>query len=145
MKGKYPLTRVKLNSLLLHLLSHPEVTLAYRKLKCNEAEVGWLDVMPPTKIIVWVDANSNPLDHISSVIHELLHVVLYPMYIGRLTDDYAEVMILAYEADLYKYVKSTKGVVNKWTSAINAKLTDPETTSVPEQKGTTNGNDLILP
>ena len=90
----------------------------------NEGFIVWDDIMPPTNITISVDANENPTDHISTVLHELLHVTLFPLYIGRMVDDYAEVMVLAYEKDMYAYVKKSKDRLARWNDIIGGKLAE---------------------
>lgn len=82
-------------------------------------------LLPPRNIYITVDANDDPLKHISTVIHELFHVVLYAAFFGWFTDDYEEVGILAYEQDMYEYIKKSPERVKRWTELIGEKLQEP--------------------
>lgn len=82
----------------------------------------WDEVFPPTNIRIKVDANNG--DHVSSVIHELLHVVFYDMLYGRLDAKLDEVVILALERDTYEYVKKVPSRYLIWDQLINRKLSE---------------------
>lgn len=125
MRGNYPLTRPKMHRALLQLLAHDEVRLTYKGMVKREGFADWDDIMPPTNITILVDANTNPLDHVSAVIHELLHVTLYPSFVGRLADDYLEVAVLAFERDMWAYVKRSPARLAKWYELIQRKLERP--------------------
>ncbi len=90
---------------------------------------NWHDVHPPTNIDIGVDANqqTGALDHISTVVHELLHVVFLPMCLGWLTDEMEEIVILALDADITAYIRKSPKRLHVWEEAIAAKLkeTDP--------------------
>lgn len=133
MRGNYPLTRPKLHRVLLDLLRHDEVRLRYKAMRKNEGFVDWDDIMPPTNITIDVDANTNPTAHLSAVVHELLHVAFYPMLVGRMSDEFSEVGILAYERDMYAYIQRSPSRVAKWTAAIEAKLKAKEAAGEPVQ------------
>ena len=123
MRGNYPLTRVKMHRVLLELLAHDEVRLTYKGMVKREGFADWDDIMPPTNITLLVDANTNPTSHLSAVLHELLHIALYPCFVGRLHDDYLEVSVLAFETDMYQYVKRSPARLAKWNALIEKKLT----------------------
>lgn len=125
MRGNYPLTRVSLHRVCLDLLAHHEATLSYRHSPNNEGFVDWDEVVPISCIHLFIDANTSPLDHISAVLHELLHVVLCNCFIGRMSDEYQEVAILAYERDLYDYIKRSPARLKKWQTLIRSKLSVP--------------------
>ena len=124
MRGNYPLTRPRLHAVLLELLEHGEVRLRYRAMSDNEGFVDWDDIMPPTNITIDVDANTNPTAHVSAVVHELLHVALYPMFCGRMSDDYAEVAVLAYERDMFEYIRKSPARMARWMATIEVKLSN---------------------
>jgi hypothetical protein len=88
----------------------------------------WNEIMPPTDIKIRVDANQQTgnVDHIGTVVHELLHVVVYPMSLGRLCDDLDEVMTLALDAHMVAYIRKSPKRVAAWTEAINQKLIDSD-------------------
>src|SRR5713226_5404038 len=124
MKGKYPLSRAKLNQVLLELLAHPEVKLTFSTMLAQQGLSNWFDVHPPTNIDIKIDANQQTgvMDHISTVIHELLHVLFCTMFLGWVDEDLEEVAILAYDADILAYVRKSPKRLHRWEEAINAKL-----------------------
>lgn len=126
MRGNYPLTRKKLHAALIELLEHPEVRLRYSTMTAQQGHSLWDDITPPTNIVLRVDANRAPLDHLSTVIHELAHVVLRTMFVGFVADDLEEVMVLAIERDLYDYVKRSRQRLERWNEAIKSKLPEGE-------------------
>jgi hypothetical protein len=97
--------------------------------------VVWDTVLPPRDISITIDANDDPLQHISTVIHELFHVVLYVAFFGWFSDDYEEVAILAYERDMYEYVKNSPQRLAKWTALIECKLRESGAVGVHDDKG----------
>lgn len=103
---------------------HPEVELQYRHMTAQQGLADWDDIFPPTKIVISVDANqqTGAIDHISTVVHELVHVVFRPMYLGWVDDKLEEIGVLAYDAALTAYIRKSPKRVHAWTEAINAKL-----------------------
>lgn len=124
MRGTYPLSRVKLHRVLLELLKHPEVKLRYTNMVTQQGHSLWNPIGPPTDILIRVNANRNPVHHITTVVHELIHVVLYTMFIGLVEEDLEEVMVLALEADIYAYINKSKTRLARWNSIIAEKLAD---------------------
>lgn len=124
MRGNYPLTRAKLHAAALQLLGHPECRLIYGPLATTYGRADWDDIMPPTNIVIRIDANADPLGHLGVVVHELLHILLYPCFVGRLTEDYLEVAILAYEADLAAYINASPRRRALWEALIARKLSE---------------------
>lgn len=90
----------------------------------NEGHIEYDDLTPPTNIQIKIDANTAPLNHMSAVIHELLHVVSDSLHAGRLADDLKEVLVLSLERHMYEYVKSSKTRLAKWNSLIERKLAE---------------------
>lgn len=130
MKGKYPLTLSRLHRVLLELLQHPEVRLYYTHMTAQQGLCVWDDIHPPTNIRIKVDANqqSDGIDHIGTVVHELLHIVLMPMCLGFLQDDLEEQVILAMDKVVTAYIRKSPTRLHAWTEIIDAKLrvTDKE-------------------
>lgn len=122
MKGSYPLTRVKLHRVLLEFLSHPEVHLEYRHLTENRGRVTWDPIFPPTNMHIRIDANDDPLKHVSTVVHELTHVLFRPMFAGFMDDDLEEKMILGLEASLYSDIEKSPKRLAQWNKLIERKL-----------------------
>jgi len=87
--------------------------------------------MPPTNIRIRVDANGG--DDLSVVIHELLHVIYYPMFVGRTDSTLEEVCILALEHYMLAYVMKSHERVAKWRKVIKKKL-DANTEEIPLEK-----------
>lgn len=84
----------------------------------------WDEIAPPTNIVIKVDANqqTGTMDHVSTVVHELLHVVLITMFIGMFDDALEEVCILALDADMMAYIRRSPRRLHLWEEAINSKL-----------------------
>lgn len=132
MKGSYPLTRPKLHACLLELLKRPEVHLTAQTLKGDFAgDVSWEELHPPTDIYIRVNANAG--DAVQFVIHELLHVVMFPMIVGRLDDTLEEVLIVAYELYMFEYVKKSPKRLSVWNSIIQQKMNEGKT-DIPLEK-----------
>lgn len=95
-------------------------------MKAQQGLSNWDDVCPPTNIQIDVDANQQTgvLDHLSTVVHELLHVILMPMCLGWLTEDMEEIVILAFDADMTAYIRKSPARLARWTEAINTKLNE---------------------
>lgn len=130
MKGKYPLTRQKLHSVLLELLNHPEVHLTFGPMVAQQGLSLWDEITPPTNIVIKVDANQQTgvMDHISTVIHELLHVVFISTFIGIVDGSLEEVCILALDAHMMEYIRKSPKRLHLWEEAINTKLQRKEST-----------------
>lgn len=124
MKGSYPLTTQKLHRVLLELLAHPEVTLCYGHMTAQQGLHTWNEIMPPTGFNIKVDANQQTgvVDHIGTVVHELLHVIVFPCTLGRFADDLDEVLTLALDAHMIAYIRKSPKRVHAWTELINKKL-----------------------
>jgi hypothetical protein len=128
MKGNYPLNTAKLNRVLLELLRHPEVHLTYQPMTAQQGHSMWNWIVPPTNIRIKVDANQQTgvVDHIGTVVHELLHVVVFPLSLGRFHDDLDEVLVLALDAHMIAYIRRSPKRLSAWTEAINQKLIDSD-------------------
>lgn len=124
MKGKYPLNRPKLHKALLELLQHPEVVVRFKHMTAQSGLSDWDDVVPPTNIIISVNANDQTAmaDHVAIVIHELLHVMFMPMCLGWLTEEVEEVVILALDAHMSKYVMESPARLHRWEKEIAKKI-----------------------
>lgn len=85
-------------------------------------DVQWDDITPPTKIYVKIDAN-NP-EVIRLVIHELLHVIVQPMLVGRFDDTLEEVIMMSLDTVMFEYVKKSPKRVALWTALIDKKLNE---------------------
>lgn len=128
MKGNYPLNTTKLHRVLLELLAHPEVKVTFRGMRAQQGLSNWFWIHPPTAISIEVDANQQTgvVDHIATVVHELLHVVALPMWIGRFDDDLDEVLVLALDAHLTTYIRKSPKRTHAWVELINKKLMESE-------------------
>jgi len=84
----------------------------------------WDDITPPTNIVITVNANDQTAmaDHVAIVIHELLHVVLVTMCLGWLTEEMEEVVILALDAHMSKYVTESPTRLHLWEREIAKKI-----------------------
>jgi len=88
----------------------------------------WDEIHPPTNIRIKVDANQQTgvLDHISTVVHELIHTVILPVLLGWFTDDLEEVIVLALDATMLEYIRKSPARLSKWTELINTKLQEAD-------------------
>ncbi len=114
--------------MLLELLRHPEVHLTYQMMTGQQGHCLWDWVGPPTNIRIRVDANqqTGAIDHIGTVVHELLHLIVFPMSLGRFSDDLDEVLVLALDAHMVTYIRKSPRRLQLWTEAINQKLIDTD-------------------
>jgi len=130
-KGKYPLTTPKLHRLLLELLRHPEVHVEFGHMTAQQGFCEWLDIFPPTDIRIRVDANQQTgnIDHIGTVVHELLHVVLFPISLGWFADDLDEALVLAMDAHMVAYIRKSPKRVHTWTELIDTKIKESDAAS----------------
>lgn len=96
------------------------MTLELTPMRAQDALVTWDELFPPTKIRIKVDANTG--QHIASVVHELLHVLLYETFLGRIGATLEEVCIVALEQYMNAYIMKSPARVAKWTALIESKL-----------------------
>ncbi len=128
MKGKFPLSKAKLNAALLQMLLHPEVHLTYQHQTAQQGMNVWDEIHPPTNLRVKVDANQQTgvVDHIGTVVHELIHVVVMPMCLGWFTEDLEEAIVCALDAQMMTYIRRSPTRLHAWTEAINTKLKESD-------------------
>jgi len=69
-----------------------------------------------------VDANNTPVVHY--VIHELLHVILSELVLGKFDDSLEEVMIVALDTHIFEFVSKSKSRLAKWNTLIERKLAE---------------------
>jgi hypothetical protein len=119
-KVSLPLKTKTLPLHLYRLLSHPEVKLEYGPLTHHVAQAIWEEAFPPTNIRLKIDANQDK--HISSVVHELLHIVFCGMVTGYLDSDLEEICIIALEKHVYDYITASPQRESRWNRLIEAKL-----------------------
>ena len=93
------------------------------------ARVDYDDNFPPAFVNIDVDLNNTPI--IQFVIHELLHVVLSEMVIGKFDETLEEVVIVAMHEYLHQYVAKSKTRTARWTALIEKKLAEYEATLEP--------------
>lgn len=122
MKGSYPLNTRRLHGALFELLQHSETTLSFGSMVENRGRVRYSEVLPPTGIEIHVDANHSPLNHLATILHELVHVILAPILTHCLAEDVEEPMVLALEQHVYEYVTKSRSRRDKWTKLIASKL-----------------------
>ena len=114
---------LKTKTLPLHLyrlLSHPEVQLEYGALTHHVAQARWEEAFPPTEIKIKIDANQDK--HLSSVIHELLHIIFCGMFTGYINDELEEVCVVALEKHIYDYITASPQRESRWNRLIESKL-----------------------
>lgn len=82
-----------------------------------------------------VDANASQ-SIVLSVVHELLHVVLSEVFIGRVDETLEEVMIVGLEAHIFRYISERKARLARWSALIDKKLAEHSDTlpAIPIEK-----------
>lgn len=133
--SRKPWSRVSLNQHLLKLLERPTTTIRTRPIRGSYAAlVEFDDKFPPAYIKIDVDANNQPV--IRYVIHELLHVVLSELVIGKFDESLEEVLIVALDSHIYDWVAKSKSRVARWTTLIDKKLAeaDAQKDTVPHEE-----------
>lgn len=105
----------------MELIRHPEVKLSYQALKYG-GKCDWDDIIPPTNIRIKVDANSGEAHRF--VVHELLHVILYPMLFRRLDETLEEVVVVAMDAYMWSYIEKSPARHAEWAKAVKTKLNE---------------------
>jgi len=98
-------------------------------MKAQQGLCVWDDLFPPTNIQIKVDANqqtADGIDHIGTVVHELLHVILMPMCLGWLNDEMEEYVILAMDKVVTAYVRKSPKRLHLWTEIIDRKLRESD-------------------
>lgn len=98
--------------------------LKYTNMVSQQGHSLWDDITPPTNIAIRIDANRNPVDHVTTVVHELIHIVFHTMFVGFVAEDLEEVMVLGLEVDMYNYIKKSPARLAKWNSIIATKLAE---------------------
>jgi len=69
-----------------------------------------------------VDANNN--DTVRFVIHELVHVTISELVIGKFDSTLEEVLVLSLETFLWSFISSSKSRLTKWEKLIAKKLAE---------------------
>jgi hypothetical protein len=88
----------------------------------------WDDVFPPTNIRIKVDANQQTgvVDHVGTVVHELLHIIVFPKVLGWLDESLEEALVVALDAQMMTYIRKSPARLHRWTEAINTKLKESD-------------------
>lgn len=86
------------------------------------ASVDYDDKFPPAYVHIIVDANNN--ETIKFVIHELIHVVISELIIGKFDETLEEVFVLSLETYLWNFVSANKVRLAKWNKLIQKKLAE---------------------
>lgn len=109
----------------MKLLERPTTSLRTLPIRGNTAaRVKFDDNFPPAYVNVDVDANNQPV--ISNVIHELLHVILSELVIGKFDDTLEEVHIVALTTYIYEWVAKSKYRTKCWSALIEKKLAETD-------------------
>ena len=130
-KARKPWGKVNLHRQLLLLLDRPTTTLKFgTKVNGIGADCDFDDYFPPRWIKITVDANNN--DNVRFVIHELLHVMLSELVLGKFDQTLEEVLVLSLDTYMWNFVKSSKVRLAKWEALIQKKLAEnPSPPDVP--------------
>jgi len=116
---------------LLLLLDRPTTTLRFApKRNGTAASCVFDDRFPPAYVKIVVDANNN--ETVRFVIHELIHVVISELVIGKFDATLEEIFVLSLETYLWNFVSSSKARLARWQKLIEKKLTEnPPLADVP--------------
>jgi hypothetical protein len=86
--------------------------------------VDFDDNFPPGYVKIVVDANNQPI--IRYVIHELIHVVLSELVLGKFDETLEELLTVALDGYIYAWVAKSKSRTTRWTTLIGKKLAESE-------------------
>lgn len=112
---------------MLDLLERPTTTVTARpKRNGYMADAEFEAKYPPAYVKIEIDLN-NP-DPVWIVVHELLHVVLSAMVLGRLDDSLEEVVILSMDKYFYDWIKASPKRLNRWKTLVEKKLAETAAT-----------------
>ena len=71
-----------------------------------------------------MDANQG--EHVAFVVHELLHVILHPLVIGRVDSTLEEVWIVSLTDYMSRYIHKSPERLARWNRIIRKKLDESE-------------------
>lgn len=92
-------------------------------METNAAEVDYEYEFPPSCVTIYLDANAlQPV--VSTVVHELIHVVFSESFLNRVDETLEEVMVVALTEHMYRYISERKARLLRWSQLIEAKLTE---------------------
>ena len=121
-KPRKPWSKVSLHRHLLNLLARPTTSLKFQAKRDGcVADVIVDDNFPPAYVKITVDANNN-VNVARYVMHELLHVVMSELVLGKFDFTLEEVIILGFETYMWEFISSSKPRLRKWEKIIAAKL-----------------------
>lgn len=95
---------------------------------------GWMgnvdfsDKFPPAKIEI--DLDLNALEPIGIVIHELIHVVMSELVLGKFDESLEEVIVLGLDKYIYDWVKASPARKRKWQTLLDKKLAETAATEL---------------
>jgi hypothetical protein len=94
----------------------------------TQGRADWDDICPPTNIRIKVDANqqTGEIDHIGTVVHELIHIIVMPSVLGWYDEALEEVIVLAMDAHMIAYIRKSPKRLHEWTETINEKLKESD-------------------
>lgn len=93
-------------------------------MKVLAGHVKWDEVFPPSSIIIKVDANTG--EPLESIVHELLHVVLYPMTLGHLDATLDEIVVIAMTSYMYEFILKNPARLKQWNALVKRKLKESD-------------------
>ena len=92
-------------------------------------DVIYDDKYPPAYVKISIDANDNHT--IQNVVHELIHVVIAELVIGKFDYTLEEVVVLSLESYIWNFISSSPARLKRWEKLIAKKLAEnpqePET------------------
>jgi len=113
----------------MDLLDRPTTTLKLRaKRNGTAATCDYDDRFPPAYVHIEVDANNN--DNTRFVIHELIHVVISELVLGKFDRTLEEVVVLGFEEYIWNFVRAKPSRLTRWEKLIAKKLAENPTEPV---------------
>jgi len=118
-----PWSRVSLHRHLLSLLDRPTTSLKFGTKRNGIAGyVDFDDKFPPAYVRITVDANNTPVAQY--VVHELIHVVISELVLGKFDSTLEEIVVLSLDRYIWNFISTNKSRLAKWEKLIAKKLAE---------------------
>lgn len=129
-RARKPWSKVSLHRHLYSLLDRPTTTLKFgAKRNGVAADCEFDDKFPPAYVRITVDANNN--ETVRFVIHELIHVTIAELVLGKFDSTLEEVVVLSLETYIWNFVSGSKTRLAKWEKLIAKKLAENPPATTP--------------
>ena len=122
-RTRKPWSKVSLHRHLLSLLDRPTTTLKLRSKRNGYAgDCVFDDCFPPAYVRIEIDANNNKTTQF--VMHELIHVIISEIVLGKFDATLEEAFLLGLERFMWDYISSKPARLAKWDKLIQKKLAE---------------------